>query len=203
MAHNTLLHDVLQEEEVMIVSASLHTSEKKSYGLRCRQKIAVEHAGRCFCIAALYDWGASTSVITRAAAAALKLSPTRYDLRMIQGLGGKMIQYKSMYAVPLVARNGDIKTVSAWEVKEIATLPVGYPPSNLDEHFPGLRYLTEPECLFQKGGTVELLIGMDHSHLMPEHVGESSKLTSHLDHEVGVWQSLYPGGGRCAKTLMV
>jgi hypothetical protein len=60
MAHNALLHDVLEDEEVMKVSASLHTSGKKSYGLRCQQKIAVEHADQCFRFAALYNWGATT-----------------------------------------------------------------------------------------------------------------------------------------------
>jgi hypothetical protein len=61
---------------------------------------------------------------------------------MMRGLGGKMIQSKLTYTVPLVARKGDIETISACEVKEIASLPVGYPQRDLDEHFLGLRYCT-------------------------------------------------------------
>ncbi len=38
-----------------------------------------------------------------------------------RGLGGMTVPSKVMYTVPLVARNGDIKTVSAWKVGEIET----------------------------------------------------------------------------------
>jgi hypothetical protein len=79
-----------------------------------------------------------------------------------------------------VARNGDRKTVTAWEVGEIASLPGGEPPEDIDEQFPGLRYLSEPNCLIQKAGPIHLLLGMDHAHLMPEHVAESTDLSSQL-----------------------
>ncbi len=49
------------------------------------------------------------------------------------------------------------KTVTAWEVGEIASLPGGEPPEDVDEQFPGLRYLSEPNCLIQKAGPVHLL----------------------------------------------
>jgi hypothetical protein len=65
-------------------------------------------------------------------------------------------------------------------VGEIASLPGGEPPEDVDEQFPGLRYLSEPNCLIQKAGPVHLLIGMDHAHLMPEHVAESADLSSQL-----------------------
>jgi hypothetical protein len=91
-----------------------------------------------------------------------------------------MTQSKVMYAVPLVARNRDIKTVSAWEMGKTASLPGKGPPEGIDKQFPGLRYLTEPGCLAQSEGAVELLIGMDHSQLMLEHAVESYKFTSEL-----------------------
>ncbi len=53
-------------------------------------------------------------------------------------------------------------------------------PEDVDEQFPGLRYLSEPNCLIQKGGPVHVLLGMDHAHLMPEHVAESTNLSSQL-----------------------
>jgi hypothetical protein len=80
----------------------------------------------------------------------------------------------------LVACKGDRKTVTAWEVGEIASLPGGQPPEDVDEQFPGLRYLSEPNCLIQKAGTIHVLLGMDHAHLMPEHVAESTDLNSQL-----------------------
>ncbi len=80
----------------------------------------------------------------------------------------------------LVARNGDRKTVTAWEVGEIASLPGGQPPEDVDEQFPGLRYLSEPNRLIQRAGPIHVLLGMDHAHLMPEHVAESTDLNSQL-----------------------
>jgi hypothetical protein len=43
-----------------------------------------------------------------------------------------------------------------------------------------LRYLSEPNCLIQKAGPIHVLLGMDHAHLMPEHVVESTDLSSQL-----------------------
>ncbi len=79
------------------------------------------------------------------------------------------VQLRIVYAVPLVARNGDLRTVLAWEVGETSTLPGVRPPEDVDEQVSGLRYLSEPGCLVQGRGPIHLLIGMDHSHLMPEH----------------------------------
>ncbi len=87
---------------------------------------------------------------------------------------------KGTCTLSLVARNGDRRTVTAWEVREIASLPGGQPPEDVDEQFPGLRYLSEPNCLIQKGGPVHVLLGIDHAHLMPEHVAESTDLRSQL-----------------------
>jgi hypothetical protein len=50
----------------------------------------------------------------------------------------------------------------------------------VDEQFPGLRYLSEPNCLIQKAGPIHVLLGMDHAHLLPEHVAESTDLSSQL-----------------------
>jgi hypothetical protein len=83
-------------------------------------------------------------------------------------------------ALTLVARNGDRRTVTAWEAGEIASIPGGQPPEDVDEQFPGLQYLSEPNCLIQKGGPIHVLLGMDHAHLMPEHVAESTEFSSQL-----------------------
>jgi hypothetical protein len=58
--------------------------------------------------------------------------------------------------VPLIARNEDVKSVSAWEMEEIALLSGGNLPEDLDDLFPGLRYLTEPG---QKSISVPLVPG--------------------------------------------
>jgi hypothetical protein len=126
--------------------------------------VAVEIEGQCFGIAMLYNWGVTTSIVTRTATDTLGLHPTRHHLTTIQGLGGKMTQSKVTYAVPLVARNSDIKMVFAWEVGDIASLPGGNPPRRC-------RRAERP---------IKLLIGLDHSNLMPEHAAESTRFTSQL-----------------------
>ena len=87
---------------------------------------------------------------------------------------------KGTCTLSLVARNGDRKTVTAWEVGEIASLPGGQPPEDVDKQFPGLRYLSEPNCLIQRAGPIHVLLGMDQAHLMPQHVAESTDLSSQL-----------------------
>jgi hypothetical protein len=55
--HNYLLHDVLQNEEVMMVSALPGQVSKPESVLRCREMEAAENV--------LYDWGATVSISQR------------------------------------------------------------------------------------------------------------------------------------------
>jgi hypothetical protein len=119
-------------------------------------------------------------MISEEAVEVMGLSTAKQAKRIIKGLGGATTVSKGTCTLSLVDRNGDRRTVTAWEVGEIASLPGGQPPEDVDEQFPGLRYLSEPNCLIQKGGPVHMLLGMDHAHLMPEHVAESTDLSSQL-----------------------
>ncbi len=111
----------------------------------------------------LFDWGATVSMISEEAVKVMGLVVTKQAKRIIKGLGGVTTVSKSTCTLSLVARNGDRKTVTAWEVGEIASLPGGQPPD-----------------LIQKAGSIHVLLGMDHAHLMPEHVAESTDLNSQL-----------------------
>jgi hypothetical protein len=62
-AHNYLLHDVLQNEEVFMVSALPGRVSEPELVLRCRQMVAAENEGQCFRLNVLYDWGATVSMI--------------------------------------------------------------------------------------------------------------------------------------------
>jgi len=128
----------------------------------------------------VYDGGATVSMIEEEAVEVMGLAITKQAKRIIKGLGGTTTVSKGTCTLSLVARNGDRKTVTAWEVGEIASLPGGQPPEDVDEQFPGLRYLSEPNCLIQKAGPIHVLLGMDHARLMPEHVAESTDLSSQL-----------------------
>jgi hypothetical protein len=175
-----LLHDVLQNEEVLMVSALPGRVSEPDSVLRCRQMVAAENEGQCFRMNMLYDWGATVSMISEEAVEIMGLSTVKQAKRIIKGLGGVTTVSKGTCTLTLVACNGDRRTVTAWEVGEIASLPGGQPPEDVDEQFPGLQYLSEPNCLTQKGGPVHVLLGMDHAHLMPEHVAESTDLSSQL-----------------------
>jgi hypothetical protein len=142
--------------------------------------VAAENEGQCFRLNVLYNWGATVSMISEEAVEVMGLAVTKQAKRIIKGLGGAKTVSKGTCTLGLVARNGDRKTVTAWEVGEIALLPGGEPPEDIDEQFPGLRYLSEPNCLIQKAGPIHVLLGMDHAHLMPEHVAESTDLSSQL-----------------------
>jgi hypothetical protein len=108
------------------------------------------------------------------------LSPSKQAKRIIKGLGGAKTVSKGTCTLTLVARNRDRRTVTAREVREIALIPGGQPTEDVDEQFPGLRYLSEPNCLMQKRGPIHMLLGMDHAHLMPVHMAESTEFSSQL-----------------------
>ncbi len=150
-AHNPLLHDVLQNEEVMMVSALPGKGREPESLLRCRQMVAAENEGQCFRLNVLYDWGATMSMVSREVMEMMGLSPSKQAKRIIKGLGGATTVSKGTCTLTLVARNGDCRTVTAWEVGDIASVPGGQPPEDVDEQFPRLRYLSEPNCLTQRG----------------------------------------------------
>jgi hypothetical protein len=137
-AHNYLLHDVLQNEEVLMVSALPGRVSEPESVVRCRQMVAAENEGQCFRLNVLYDWGATVSMISEEAVEVMGLSTTKQTKRIIKGLGGATTVSKGNCTLSLVARNGDRKTVTAWEVGEIASLPGGQPPEEVDEQFSGL-----------------------------------------------------------------
>jgi hypothetical protein len=173
-----LLHEVLQNEEMMMVSALPGKGGEAESVLRCRQTVAAENEGQCFRLNVLYDWGASMSMVSREAMVMMGLSPSKQAKRIIKGLGGVTTVSKGTCTLSLMARNGDCRTVAAWEGGDIASIPGGQPPEDVDEQFHGLRYLSEQNCLAQKGGSIHMLFAMDHAHLMPEHMAESTEFSS-------------------------
>jgi hypothetical protein len=87
-AYSFLLHDVLQNEEVLMVSALPGRVSKPEAILRCRQMVAAENEGQCFRLNILYDWGATVSMISEEAVEVMGLSTTKQAKRIIKGLGG-------------------------------------------------------------------------------------------------------------------
>ncbi len=133
-----------------MVSALPGRANEPESSLRCRQMVAAENEGQCFRLNVLYDWGATVSMISEEAVEVMGLAITKQAKRIIKSLGGASTMSRGTCTLSLVARNGDRKTVTAWQVGEIASLPGGEPPEDVDEQFPGLRYLSEPNCLIQE-----------------------------------------------------
>ncbi len=75
--HNYLLHDVLQNEEVMMVRALPGRTSEPESSLRCRQMVAAENEGQCFRLNVLYDWGATVSMISEEAVEVMGLAVTK------------------------------------------------------------------------------------------------------------------------------
>jgi hypothetical protein len=100
--------------------------------------VVTENKGQCFILNVLYDWGATVSMISEEAVEVIGLVVMKWAKRIIKELGGVTTVSKGTCTLSLVARNGDRKTVTAWEVGEIASLPGGQPPEDVDEQFPGL-----------------------------------------------------------------
>jgi hypothetical protein len=133
----------------MVSALPGRVSEPESV-LRCRQMVAAKNEGQCFRLNVLYDWGATVSMISEETVEVMGLAVAKQAKRIIKGLGGVTTVSKGTCTLSLVAHNGDRNSVTAWEVGEIASLPGGQPPEDVDEQFPGLRYLSEPNCLIQE-----------------------------------------------------
>ncbi len=82
--HNYLLHDVLQNEEVMMVSALPRRTCGLESSLRCRHMVAAENEGQCFRLNVLYDWGATVSMISEEAVEVMGLTSTKQAKRIIK-----------------------------------------------------------------------------------------------------------------------
>ncbi len=202
-AHNYLLLDVLQNEEVLMVSALPGQVSEPESVLRCRQMVAAENEGQCFRLNILYDWGATVSMISEEAVEVMGLSIAKQAKRIIKGLGGATTVSKGTCTLSLVARNGDRKAVTAWEVGEIALLPGGQPPEDVDEQFPGLRYLSEPNCLIQKRANPRAARDGTRPPDARACGGEYGPQQPAEAHELHVWRSAHPCRQRSTPPVLV
>ncbi len=69
-------------------------------GLPVREDICVEGAGKAGCLHALYDWGATVTLVKHPAAEKAGLERKRQPAAAIAGLGGKCTRVDSYYMVP-------------------------------------------------------------------------------------------------------
>jgi hypothetical protein len=165
-----LLHGALVEGRVMVVQ---RIGAEKTQVFLCREDIRVEGAGKAGRLHALYDWGATVTMVTHNAAEKAGLERRRQPAAAIAGLGGRCIMVDSYYMVPVVDGDDEVRTVKALGVDHITTLAATAVPADIGRRLPQAKGFEEK--LARPAGDVEILIGMDNQGWMPKHV-ESSQV---------------------------
>jgi hypothetical protein len=169
-AHHHLLHGALVKGRLMVVQG---ISAGKAQVFLCREDIRVEGAGKASRLHALYDWGATVTLVTHAAAEKAGLERRRQTPAAIAGLGGRCTMVDSYYMVPVVDGNDKVRVVKALGVDRITTLAATNVPEDIITRLPRTKGFVEK--LARPAGDVEMLVGMDNQGWMPMHV-ESSRV---------------------------
>ncbi len=141
----------------------------------CREDVRVRGAGGANSLHALYDWGATVTMVTHAAAAKGGLERKRQVAAAVAGLGGRCTMVDSYYMVPIVDGDDVVRVVRALGVDHIATLAAADVTGEVVKRIPQTESFAGK--LARPAGDVEMLIGMDNQGWMPVHV-ESSRLAS-------------------------
>jgi hypothetical protein len=169
-AHHHLLHSALVEGRVMVVQG---TGAGKAQVFLCREDIRVEGAGKTSRLHALYDWGATVTLVTHAAAEKAGLEQKRQTPAAIAGLGGRCTMVDSYYMVLIGDGNNKVRVMKALGVDHITTLAASNVTEDIITRLPRAKGFVEK--LAQPAGDVEMLVGMDNQGWMPMHV-ESSQV---------------------------
>jgi hypothetical protein len=148
-------HGTLVEGRVMVVQG---IGARKAQVFLCREDIRVEGAGKASRLHALYDRGATVTLVTHAAA-------------VKAGLGSRCTMVDSYYMVPVVDGNDKVRVVKALGVDHITTLAASNVTEDIVTRLPRVKGFVEK--LAQPAGDVEMLVGMDNQGWMPMHVESS------------------------------
>jgi hypothetical protein len=149
------------------------TGAREAKVFLCREDVRVEGAGKASRLHALYDWGATVTLVTHAAAVKVGLERKRQVPAAIAGLGGRCTMVDSYYIVPIVDGDDVVRVVKALGVDHIATLAAADITDDIVMRLPRTKGFVEK--LARPAGNVEMLIGMDNQGWMPMHV-ESSRV---------------------------
>jgi hypothetical protein len=136
--------------------------------LLCREDIRVEGAGKAGRLHALYDWGATVTLVAHAAAEKAGLERRRQPTAAI---AGRCTMEDSYYMVQVVDGNDKVQTVKALGVDHIATLAATAVPADIGRRLPQVKGFEEK--LARPAGDVEMLVGMDNQGWMLKHMGSS------------------------------
>jgi hypothetical protein len=139
-AHHHLLHGALVEGRVMVVQG---IGVEKAQVFLCRVDDCVEGAGKAGRLHALYDWGATVTLVTHAAAKKVGLERKRQPPMAIAGLGGRCTMVDSYYMVPVVDGSDRVRIVKALGVDHIKTLAATNMPEHIGRRLPQVKGFEE------------------------------------------------------------
>jgi hypothetical protein len=122
----------------------------------CQEDIHVEGAGKAG-LHTLYDWGATVTLVTHAAAEKAGLRRMRQPAAAIAGLGGRCTTVDSYYMVPVVDGDDKVWSVQALGVDHITTLAATDVLTVIERRLPQAKGFEKK--LAKPAGDVEMLIG--------------------------------------------
>ncbi len=152
-AHHHLLHGALVEIRVMVVQG---IGARKAKVFLCREDVCVEDAGKASRLHTLYDWGATVTLVTHAAAMKAGLERKRQTPAAIAGLGDRCTMVDSYYMVPVDNGDNVVRVVRALGVDHIKTLAATDVTEDIVTRLPGTKGFVEK--LAQPAGDVEILV---------------------------------------------
>jgi hypothetical protein len=139
-AHHHLLHGALVEGHMTVVQG---VGARKAEVFLCCEDVRVEGAGKASYLHALYDWGATVTLVTHAAAVKAGLERKRQVPAAIAGLGGRCTMVDSYYMVPVVGGDDGVRVVKALGVDHIAMLAAADITEDIVMRLPRTKGLVE------------------------------------------------------------
>jgi hypothetical protein len=148
-------------------------SAGKAKAFLCREDIRVEGAGKASRLHALYDWGATVTLVTHAAAVKAGLERKRQTPAAIAGLGGRCTMVRQLLHGAGRRRQRQGEGCEGLGMDHITTLAASDVTEDIVTRLPRTKGFVEK--LARPAGDVEMLVGMDNQGWMPMHV-ESSRV---------------------------
>jgi hypothetical protein len=111
-------------------------SEKKVQAHLCWEDMRVEVAGKTSHLHALYDWGASVTLVTHAAVEEAGLKRVRQPTSAVAGLSGGCTVVDAHYMVLVVDGGDRVRVVKAMGEDSIAALGITDAPGDIEKRFP-------------------------------------------------------------------
>ena len=120
---------------------------------------------------AMWDSGATVSMITFKKARELDLVGAKTDITIVKVGGEKEVVNSKLYDVPIHDLNGNIEVLKAYGIKQISTSIDSVETSKLAQ-----KLQVKPIEVQRPAGEIDMLIGIDYAGFHPEKISASGHL---------------------------